>query len=72
MRLPLKVIKFIYKRELKIIILECEKRSNTCNFTAIMSKTEDDRNYLKGKATAYNEIVSYLEKEIIKINSEGK
>ena len=67
MKLPLKVIKFIFKRELKIIILECERRSNTCNFTAMMSKTDNDIHYLKGKVSAYNEIVNYLENEIIKI-----
>lgn len=67
-KIPLKLAKFIYKRELKIIMLECEKRSNTCHFTANMSSTADDGNYLRGKATAYNEMKNFLEKEILKIN----
>lgn len=67
MRIPLKLAKFIYKRELKIIILECEKRADTCRFTANMSSSADG-NYLRGKATAYNEITQYLEKEILKVN----
>lgn len=68
MKIPLRLAKFIYKRELKIIMLECEKRSNTCRFTANISTTADDGNYLRGKATAYDEITDYLEKEILKIN----
>ena len=67
MILPLKVIKFIFKRELKIIILECEKSRNACNFKFMMSEKDDEKYYLSGKSSAYNEIVSYLEKEIIKI-----
>ena len=68
MKIPLRLAKFIYKRELKIIMLECEKRANTCHFTANMSSTADDGNYLRGKAIAYNEITNFLEKEIMKIN----
>lgn len=63
MRIPLRLAKFIYKRELKIIILECEKRANTCRFTANMPSSANDVNYLRGKATAYNEITQYLEKK---------
>ena len=67
MILPLKVIKFIFKRELKIIILKCEKQSVTCRLTAELSNSRDDSIYLRGKASAYDEIVHYLEKEIIKL-----
>ena len=68
MRIPLRLAKFIYTRELKIIMMECEKRENTCYLTANMSSTADDSNYLRGKATAYSEMTHYLEKEIMKVN----
>ena len=68
MKIPLKLAKFIYKRELKIIIMECEKRENTCRFTANLSNSVDNSNYLRGKATAYDEMIRYLENEIMKVN----
>lgn len=68
MKIPLKLAKFIYKRELKIMIVECEKRGTTCRLTANLSNSADDGNYLRGKATAYDEMIRYLENEIMKIN----
>ena len=67
MKIPIKLAKFIFKRELKIIIIECQRRSTTCSLTANLSNSVDT-DYLRGKASAYNELIRYLENEITKLN----
>ena len=68
MKIPLKLAKFIFKRELKIIIMECQKRCTTCGLRADLTNSTAEANYLRGKSSAYDEMGDYLENKIIKIN----